>query len=168
MIRKGYLIGDSTFTLDYLGTTLNIPSDAKLYPIAPANLGTVLFGENKAASVDVPVYGEDGTIIGYKRIAKGQYPSGDNWQSGMPKTADVVASVPGGSYASAQSVTLTSATDGATIYYTTDGTTPTKKSTKYSAAVSVASTKTLKAIAVKEGYTPSDVTTESYTITSGW
>ena len=30
MIRKGYLIGDSTFTLDYLGTTLNIPNNAKL------------------------------------------------------------------------------------------------------------------------------------------
>ena len=113
------------------------------------------------------MYGEDGTVIGYKRIAKGQYPSGDNWQSGMPHAADVVASVPGGSYASTQSVTLTSATSGAEIYYTTDGTTPTKESNKYSTAVSIASTSTLKAIAVKEGYAPSNVTTESYTITSG-
>ena len=167
MIRKGYLIGDSTFTLDYLGTTLNIPNDAKLYPIAPADLGTVLFGENKAATVDKPVFGEDGSVIGFKRVAKGQYPSGDNWKSGMPHAADVVASVPGGSYTSTQSVTLTSATSGADIYYTTDGTTPTKESNKYSAAVSIASTSTLKAIAVKEGYAPSNVTTESYTITSG-
>lgn len=165
MIRKGYLIGNSTFTLDYLATTLNISADAKLYPIAPADLGAVLFGANMAKEIDVPIYGSDGTVIGFKRVADTQYPTGDNVQSGMPQCAPVVPSVVGGSYASTQEVTLTCATNGATIYYTTDGSTPTASSNKYSSAVSISSTSTLNAIAVLNGYTPSPVMSESYTIT---
>lgn len=165
MLRKGWLIGDSTFTLDYLADTLNIPADAKLYPIAPKNLGEVIFGANKAATIDMPMFGEDGSVIGFKRVAKGQYPTGDNYRSGMPHCAPVVASVPGGDYASTQSVTLTTATTGASIYYTVDGSTPTAESTKYTTAVSIASSQTLKAIAVLDGYAPSNVTVENYTIT---
>lgn len=163
MFRKGYLIGDSTFTLDYLSTTLNLKDSTRLYPCAPADLGK----NPNDRTIDVPVYGEDGSIVGFKRIATGQYPSGDNWRSGLPHVEAVVPSVKGGSYTGTQSVTLTTATDGAEIYYTTDGSTPTSKSTKYSTAVSVASTSTLKAIALKQGYVPSNVMSETYTITPG-
>ena len=60
-------------------------------------------------------------------------------------------SVAGGSYTEAQTVTITCATDGATIYYTTDGTEPTASSTEYTGAISINETTTLKAIAVKDG-----------------
>jgi len=73
----------------------------------------------------------------------------------------------GGVYTTAQSVTISSATGGATIYYTTNGSTPTTASNKYTAAVSVGSTETLQAIAVATGFTNSNVGSAAYTISSG-
>ena len=61
------------------------------------------------------------------------------------------------------SVTLTCATQGATIYYTQDGSEPTTASTQYSSAISLSATKTIKAIAVKSGMSNSAVATKTYT-----
>ena len=72
-------------------------------------------------------------------------------------------SVATGSYYGAQSVEITCATDGAEIYYTLDGSAPTSSSTKYTAAISISETKTLKAIAIK-GENSSSVTEATYTI----
>ncbi len=71
----------------------------------------------------------------------------------------------GGTYTSVQTVTLTDATTGAAIYYTTDGTTPTTMSTSYAAApVSVSSSETIRAIAIAPGYAQSAIATAAYTI----
>lgn len=70
-----------------------------------------------------------------------------------------------GTYASAQQVTLASATSGATIHYTTNGTSPSATvGTLYSAPITVASTTTIKAIATKSGSTDSPISSASYTI----
>lgn len=55
-----------------------------------------------------------------------------------------------------------SAAEGATIYYTNDGTTPTAGSTEYTEALTVEATTTIKAIAVKGGIT-SDVSSKTFT-----
>ena len=73
----------------------------------------------------------------------------------------------GGTYTEAQNVTISCATSGATIYYTTDGTTPTTNSDVYSSAIPVSVTTTIKAIAVASGYNNSEVATATYTINSG-
>lgn len=71
----------------------------------------------------------------------------------------------GGAYTSPQSVILTDATKGATIYYTLNGSAPSKTNgTKYSAAIPVKATTTVKAIAVASGYASSAVATATYTI----
>ena len=70
-------------------------------------------------------------------------------------------------YTSAQNVTLASATAGAIIKYTTDGSTPTGASATYTGAINVAATATIKAIATKSGLTDSAVASASYTITTG-
>ena len=54
-----------------------------------------------------------------------------------------------GSYTSTQNVTLSCATEGTTIYYTTNGSAPTSSSTAYSSAISVSETTTINAIAYK-------------------
>jgi hypothetical protein len=75
-------------------------------------------------------------------------------------------SVSGGSYAAAQLVSLSDAVSGASIYYTTNGATPTSASTPYTAPITVSSSETIEAIAVATGYTTSNVASATYTITS--
>lgn len=70
-----------------------------------------------------------------------------------------------GTYADAQSVTISTATDGATVYYTTDGTEPTDASTPYTKEINISTTTTLKAIAYKGGES-STVATATYYICS--
>ncbi len=69
-----------------------------------------------------------------------------------------------GSYISVQQVTLACTTEGATIYYTLDGTDPTTESTVYTNAFTVSTTTTVKALAVKEGLNNSDIVSAEYVI----
>jgi len=86
----------------------------------------------------------------------------------LPQAAAPVFSPGAGTYTSAQTVAITSATSGASIHYTTDGSTPTSSSgTIYSSPVSVGGSATLKAIASKGGFADSSVTSATYTINLG-
>ena len=82
----------------------------------------------------------------------------------VPAAAPPTFSPAAGPYAAAQSVSLADATTGSTIYYTTNGTTPTTASPVYSTPIAVSATETLEAIAVATGYTNSTVSTAAYTI----
>jgi Legume lectin domain/Chitobiase/beta-hexosaminidase C-terminal domain/PQQ-like domain len=75
-----------------------------------------------------------------------------------------------GTYTGTQSVTLTDATPGSTIFYTTNGSTPATtaggNTFQFSAAtpISVAATETIKALATASGFTTSTVNSATYTI----
>jgi xyloglucan-specific exo-beta-1,4-glucanase len=69
-----------------------------------------------------------------------------------------------GTFTSAQTVSITDSTAGATIHYTTDGSTPTAASASYTAPLPVATTTTLQALATAPNYAVSPVTTAAYTI----
>ncbi len=74
----------------------------------------------------------------------------------------------GGTYQSSQNVTISCATSGATIRYTTDGTTPTTSSPVYTGAINISASQTVKAYASKSGMTDSTVTTAVYTVNSSY
>lgn len=71
---------------------------------------------------------------------------------------------PSGTYGPTLSVTLSSSTNGATIYYTTDETTPSTTSTQYTTAISIPVTKTIKAIASGSILFNSQVVSATYVI----
>lgn len=72
-------------------------------------------------------------------------------------------SVQPGTYEEPQNVEITCETEGTTIYYTLDGTEPTKESTKYTGAITVSETTTIKAIAYNAAGEASKVATATYT-----
>ncbi len=90
-----------------------------------------------------------------------------NYQIGSPQqqVAAPVFSPPGGSYTTQQSVTITSATSGAAIRYTTNGTNPTATTgTIYTGPVAIAATTNLRAIATQTGMLDSTITSANYQI----
>jgi glucosylceramidase len=84
----------------------------------------------------------------------------------LPVAATPTFSLAPGTYGSAETVNLSDATTGASIYYTTDGSTPTTGSKLYSGSspITFSSTTTINAIAVAAGYTNSAVATATYTL----
>jgi hypothetical protein len=71
----------------------------------------------------------------------------------------------GGTYPSAQTVTISTTTSGASVRYTTNGGTPSETAgTLYSGPVSISSTTTLNAIAYESGMTDSATSSATYTI----
>ncbi|MCL2077614.1 MAG: chitobiase/beta-hexosaminidase C-terminal domain-containing protein [Oscillospiraceae bacterium] len=73
----------------------------------------------------------------------------------------------GGTFTTSQTVTLSSVTPGASIYYTLDGSTPTSGTTLYEGGFTLTNTTTVKAIAVKDGMNDSAVLTVTFTKDGG-
>lgn len=84
----------------------------------------------------------------------------------LSTVATPTATPAAGAVADETNVTLASATSGATIYYTTDGSTPTAGSMVYSEQLTIYGPITIKAIAAKDGMANSAVMTAAYTISA--
>lgn len=83
----------------------------------------------------------------------------------QPAVAKPVITPGSGSYVGSQTVTLSCATEGATIYYTLDGSVPDQWSTPYTGPVTISDDATLKAVAIK-GDDKSDVAVANYYVIS--
>src|SRR5579863_4086915 len=112
------------------------------------NVSTLLYGSNLTSGRDqlgpavkfvVPVVTNGKVYVGAQEEVEvfGQLGS-------EPQTAAPVISPPAGSYQGTVSVTMTSATPNASIYYTTNGTAPSTSSTLYSGAIPLTVTTTIK------------------------
>jgi len=75
-----------------------------------------------------------------------------------------VFSLAAGTYYSSQTVTISDATSGATIYYTTNRSTPSTGSTAYTAPLTITSTEMIEAIAASSGTPVSSVASATYSI----
>ncbi len=111
------------------------------------------------------------TAISYKNgmidgpVRKFRYSIDPEHGAEIQKTAAMpTASVASGTYETEQEVELATATEGAAIHYTTDGSEPTAASPVYKGSIKVAESMVIKAIAVKEGYQDSQVAVFTYEI----
>lgn len=107
----------------------------------------------------IPIY-DNGTsnisVLAGGKVITGQY---------TLKAADPEFTLNAGSFDFAQPDTITSDTELAEIYYTTDGTDPTTESTLYEGSFEINSNiDEIRAIAVKEGYQNSNVVSIDYSI----
>jgi hypothetical protein len=90
-------------------------------------------------------------------------PGDDNGLGTSGFVADTNFSIKRGFYDAAQSVEITTATPGATIRYTTDGSAPSlTNGSTYTGPINVSATTTLRAAAFKSGFTPTNVDTQTY------
>ena len=159
-------------TLDIYGKNTAYSAASDLYGNATeqgTKIGSIVYG----TSTELTISG-DYEFIGLRSNNGAMYLEqiDINWETGTPDTysgycttfplAAPTFSPEAGSYTSVQSVTI-SAAEGATIYYTTNGTDPTTESTQYSGAITVDESMTIKAIAVKDSEI-SDVATAVYDI----
>lgn len=85
-----------------------------------------------------------------------------------PKTPAPTFSPAPGTYTAPQTVTISDAQSGATIYYTTDGSTPSTSSKIYSEPIRISASTTIKAMAAAAGYENSSVATANYKVNLQW
>ncbi|WP_400260344.1 chitobiase/beta-hexosaminidase C-terminal domain-containing protein, partial [Candidatus Methanomassiliicoccus intestinalis] len=121
------------------------------------------------ARMDITTDPVNGATLAIADKAVTVYVNGKSASFKITVTAMQAVEVPtfsptGGTHTGTQTVTISSATPEADIYYTLDGTTPTASSTKYDGEITVPSTTTIKAIAVKAGMKDSAVVSVTYTI----
>lgn len=120
---------------------------------------TKTFGELRIDGYTEPARSNITFINEQNRIAK-EKPT-------VLKCATPISDKESGEYEDDLEITLSTTTEGADIYYTVNGDTPTKDSTKVSGLVLIASDDlplTLKAIAIKDGFEDSEVMVKEYTL----
>ena len=145
----------------YVGTT------AILHAYDATNLSSELYNSTEVASdaAGAPVKFTVPTIANGKVYVGTQaWVAVYGLLSGYPQAAAPSFSVAGGTYSNAVTLTITDATAGTEIFYTTDGTTPTTASNLYTGPITIGLTATLNAIAAGGGYRSSLITTASYII----
>jgi sugar lactone lactonase YvrE/AraC-like DNA-binding protein len=168
-----------TYTSDQSVTITSSTSGTSIfYTTDGTTPATSVTGTTLQYSSAIPVNG-DGTSMTIKAIAVKSGMDNSTVASGIftityPAVATPAFSPSAGTFSSDQSVTITSSTSGATIFYTTDGTNPatsvTGTTSQYSSAIPVngnGTSKTIKAIAVATGYSSSAIASAAYTIDYG-
>jgi hypothetical protein len=86
--------------------------------------------------------------------------------NGATTAAAPVITPNGGTFSSSQTVSMSTATSSASIYYTLNGSTPTTASTLYTGPITIASNTTVKAIAAASGYLQSTVRSATFTFST--
>ena len=147
---------------DWYDNLSNVPAGETVVISLEPETGYQLMG----APTVTPTSGTAPTVTGTGNLYSFVMPESDvtvNVTFNCTAPANPTFSVATGTYTTVQNVSISCATAGATIYYTTDGSTPTSSSTPYTGTITINSTTTLKAIAYI-GTCTSGVTTATYTM----
>ena len=130
-------------------------------------------GTNYSATNTKADCAANSSYTGYVRIAETSTHKASTATSSTQTSPKLTVATPtftpngASSFTGTQSVIISCATAGATIHYTTNGTAPTASSPVYSTALSLTSTTTVKAIAVKADMNDSAIATATFTKYSG-
>ena len=109
------------------------------------------FGASQTVDLHVRAVGSDDTIL-----------AAGNREITTPSASDVPTISGTDKFSDRAEVTIT-ATPGAIIYYTTDGTVPTNGSQQYNTPITLTETTTIQAIAIEDGHIMSDVVGMTFT-----
>ena len=109
------------------------------------------FGASQTVDLHVRAVGSDDTIL-----------ASGNREITTPGASDVPTISGTDKFSDRTEVTIT-ATPGASIYYTTDGTVPTNGSQQYNTPITLTETTTIRAIAIEDGHIMSDVVGMAFT-----
>ena len=109
------------------------------------------FGASQMVDLHVRAVGSGDTIL-----------AAGNREITTPGASDVPTISGADKFSDRTEVTIT-ATPGASIYYTTDGTVPTNGSQQYNTPITLTETTTIRAIAVEDGHIMSDVVGRAFT-----
>jgi hypothetical protein len=175
-VTQNVVVNQATQTISFTA-----PTSPVTYGVSPITL--VASGGASGNAVVFSVVSGPGTISGSTLTITGvgtvvvaaNQAGNTNYSAATQVTQSIVVNMIGaastptflpvaGTYTTALSVTISDTTTGVTIYYTTNGTTPTTSSTVYSGAIPVTSTETLEAIATATGYSTSAVASAAYII----
>jgi len=166
---SGTPVGGAGFTLKLIGTGFSPQS----LVYANGTYRTVTYVSSTELKVSLTA--ADVASTGAFQVYVENYPAGWNgcavfgYQTFLvegkgPPVAKPAFSPKAGTYGGPQTVTLSDALAGATIYYTTNGASPTTSSPVYTGPITVSQTATVRAIGVAAGYQNSVVTAATYTI----
>lgn len=167
VVEAAYTIKMATPTFSPVGGTYDATQSVTLSSTAGATIYYTLDGSNPSTTSSV--YSSALSITSTKTIKAYAVKANCTDSDVATATYTLKAQTPtfspaAGEYVGTQSVSINCATSDVTIYYTTDGSTPTTNSTEYEGTISVSSSQTLKAIAVKANLENSDVASAAYTI----
>ncbi len=133
-----------------------------------SNVGTTLYSSNQDSTRDNPGIATKfvvPTIMNGKvYVGTANFLSVYGLLSAGQQTAAPSLNPGGESFSGSISVTISDSTPGASIYYTTDGSTPTTSSQKYTGPITVTNTETINAIASASGFVQSAVSSETYNL----
>ncbi len=150
--------------------TITEGKDARNFTVTDATGSAVLynqFNDEKYYDVVTVTTGEHLTLKGIVAVYNGNvqlYPVEITSATGQKAVAAPVFSVAAGNVPAGTKVEITCATEGASIFYTLDGSEPTIQSTLYNGPITINETTTVKAFAVKEEMVNSSVVAATYTV----
>ena len=157
----------SVYTLSHTSGTYNTTQFVQVSCESGASVYYTTDGSTPTESSEkyktVPIIVTENTVIKTAAYSDGELMQSDTVKINIA-TVSPTASKDSGEYSKGFKVKLTCTDDTAVIYYTTDGTAPTKSSSKYSGAITISETTTLRFAAYGDNLSRSNVITRKYVI----
>ena len=166
------MLGQPTTLSAQIASSFGTPAGTVSFSVGSKPLGSASVTSGIATLANTSVIPANGFIAGSNTIAAAFSGNANFAPSSatallaavVPQTASPTFSPAPGLYSAPQTVAISDPTPGASIYYTSDGSSPSTQSPAYSVPITIAASTTLTAIAVAACCRPSAAASAAYTI----